>query len=127
MDKQFALRLRGAIEATHLNATRFATRAGVPQGTISKCLNGHVPTARILLRIARLSGKSVDWLLTGKERWAGRDMRVAEKAAYYGRSGSARKPGDEEGIWVARLLKVLRGGNRRKKQTIQDLLDMLSR
>lgn len=121
MNKQFSARLRKAIRATGLNPTHFAYKSGVPQGTISKCVNGHVPTAKLLLRISRLSGKSVDWLLTGKER--GGEGYVAERPARYG----ARRVKTSDEVWVERLLKVLRSGDRRKKQTIKELLDVLSR
>ena len=127
MNKQFSARLRKAIQATGLNPTQFAYRARVPQGTISKCVNGHVPTAKILVRISKLSGKGVDWLLTGKERTEVREGYVAEKPARYGSRRTARKSGADEEIWIAKLLKVLRSDNRRKKQTIKDLLDVLSR
>ncbi len=110
-----------------INPTHFARKADVPQGTISKCLHGHVPSPKILLRISRTSGKSVDWLLTGKERGEMRVGLVAEKPASYGRRGATQKSSADEEIWVGKLLKVLRSGNRRKKQTIKDLLDVLSR
>ena len=127
MNRQFSIRLAKAIQTMGVNPTQFAYKAGVPQGTISKCLNGHVPTARILLRIARLTGKSVDWLLTGTEQGKIREGYVAEQPARYGRvSGTQRSKAGEE-IWVAKLLKVLRGSSRRKKQTIKDFLDVLSR
>ena len=125
MNRQFSARLRKAVDSTGLNATHFAWRAGVPQGTISKCLNGHVPTAKVLLRISKLSGKSVDWLLTGKEEKVSGEGYVAERAARYGHGKKKLKAADE--IWVDKLLRVLRGGNRRKKQTIKELLDVLSR
>ena len=116
MNKQFSQRLGRTIDGTGLNPTQFARRANIPQGTISKCLNGHVPTARILLRISRLTGKSVDWLLLGKEhRGAG---YVAESPARYG----GGKKADEE-VWIGRLRKVLRGKNRRKAKTVKDILD----
>lgn len=127
MDKSFAVRLRGAIESMGINPTQFAYRAGVPQGTISKCLSGHVPTARILLRIAKLTGKSVDWLLTGKEEKRRGEGYVAERLAQYGRAGEREMPKANEAVWIEKLLRVLRGGNRRKKQTIKELLDVLSR
>ena len=118
MNKPFSQRLGRTIDATGLNPTQFARRANIPQGTISKCLNGHVPTARILLRISRLTGKSVDWLLLGKEH-KGRAGYVAESPASYGRGG---KKGDEA-VWIGKLRKVLRGKNRRKAKTVKDLLD----
>lgn len=108
-----------------INPTRFAYKARVPQGTISKCLNGHVPTAKILLRISKLSGKNVDWLLTGKEEKGSGEGYVAERAARYGHANKKLKAADA--IWIDKLLRVLRSGNRRKKQTIKELLDVLSR
>ena len=90
MNKPFSQRLGRTIDATGLNPTQFARRANIPQGTISKCLNGHVPTARILLRISRLTGKSVDWLLLGKEHKGGAGY-VAESPARYGRAGKKAK------------------------------------
>lgn len=125
MNKQFSARLRRVIDSTGLNPTHFAWKAGVPQGTISKCLNGHVPTAKLLLRISKFGGKSVDWLLTGKER--GGEGYVADKPARYGRGGKASRSKAEEEVWVGKLRKVLRSDSQRKKQTIKDLLDVLSR
>jgi len=127
MDKRFSNRLRKAIQATGMSPTHFAHKARIPQGTISKCLNGHVPTARILLRISKLSGKSVDWFLAGKEESRAREGYVAEKPLRYGRPGPALRSKGSEEVWVVKLLKVLRGGDRRKKQTIKDLLEVLSR
>lgn len=127
MNKQFSSRLREAIQAMGISPTQFAYKARIPQGTISKCLNGHVPTARVLLRIARLSGKSVDWLLTGRGRERMKEGYVGERPARYGRPGPAARFSTEEEVWVAKLLKVLRGSSRRKKQTIKDLLDVLIR
>ncbi|HEX9444709.1 MAG TPA: helix-turn-helix transcriptional regulator [Candidatus Binatia bacterium] len=124
MNKPFSARLAETVRATGLSPTEFARQAKVPQGTISKCLSGHVPTARILLRIARLSGRSVDWLLTGSGLKTGAGY-VAERPARYGRGGADRNKPDEE-VWVKKLLKVLRGKNRQKTQTMKDLLDVLS-
>jgi transcriptional regulator with XRE-family HTH domain len=127
MDKQFSSRLRRAIQTAGMKASHFARKADVPQGTISKCLHGHVPSPKILLRISKTSGKSVDWFLTGKEEKGTKEAYVAERAARYGRPRAVRMATAGEEIWVAKLLKVLRGGNRRKKQTIKDLLDVLAR
>jgi hypothetical protein len=119
MNKQFSQRLGHTIDSTGLNPTQFARRANIPQGTISKCLNGHVPTARILLRISKLSGKSVDWLLLGREHKGGHGY-VAESSARYGRRGGRKA---EEEVLVRKLRRLLRGKNRRKAKTVKSLLD----
>jgi transcriptional regulator with XRE-family HTH domain len=121
MNKQFSQRFAQVIDAMGINPTEFARRAKIPQGTVSKCLNGHIPTARILLRIAKLSGKSVDWLLMGGESRAGAGY-VAEAPAAYGR----KKRSDEE-QWVGKLRKLLRGKNRKNTQTIKEVLNALTR
>jgi transcriptional regulator with XRE-family HTH domain len=127
MNKQFSVRLQRAIQSLGVSPTHFARKAGVPQGTISKCLHGHVPSPKILLRISKTSGTSVDWLLTGKEPAGVGGDQIAEAAASYGlRAPPAKSKADEE-VWVAKLLKVLRSRDRRKKQTIKELLDVLSR
>ena len=127
MNKQFSTRLREAIQAMGISPTQFAYKARIPQGTISKCLNGHVPTARILVRISKLSGKSVDWLLMSREHERMGEGYVAERSARYGRPGLAQRFNADEGVWIGKLLKVLRSSSRRKKQTIKDLLDVLIR
>ena len=121
MNRQFSIRLGAAIEALGFTPTLFARRARIPQGTISKCLNGHVPTARILMRLAKSTGKSVDWLLGGTGRAIPGESRVAEQPAGYGRAAAG------EDIWVTKLRKVLRSGKAREKQMVKDVLDILSR
>jgi len=127
MNKQFSIRLAEIIQAMGLGPTEFARRAKIPQGTISKCLSGHVPTARILLRISKLSGKSVDWLLLGAAQGKGGAGSVAERPAGYRRAGMTDRVRNSDEVWIKKLLKVLRSSNRQKKQTIKDLLDVLAR
>jgi transcriptional regulator with XRE-family HTH domain len=127
MNSQFSIRLGEAIEALGVNPTQFARKAKVPQGTISKCLNGHVPTARILMRLSKSTGKSVDWLLGGMGRASAGEGRVAEQPARYGRAGAAPAATAGEDVWVEKLRKVLRSGKPREKQMVKDVLDILSR
>ena len=126
MNKRFPSRLAAVIRAMGMNPTDFARKARIPQGTISKCLSGHVPTARILLRISKLSGRSVDWLLTGKEPVCKKAGAVAERPARYGRSRTTEKRSAEEQVWVDKLLKVLRSQDSRRKEMAKKLLDVLS-
>jgi transcriptional regulator with XRE-family HTH domain len=120
MNKQFSQRFAQIIDAMGVNPTEFARRAKIPQGTVSKCLNGHIPTARILLRISKLSGKSVDWLLVGAENRASAGY-VAERPAAYG-----KKTRDED-VWVGKLRKLLRGKNRKNTQAVKEVLNALTR
>ncbi|OGQ84680.1 MAG: hypothetical protein A3F90_12175 [Deltaproteobacteria bacterium RIFCSPLOWO2_12_FULL_60_19] len=127
MNRNFSIRLGEAVEALGVNPTEFARRAKIPQGTVSKCFNGHVPTARILMRLSKSTGKSVDWLLGGTSRASSGEGRIEEPPARYGRAGAAPRAGVGEDIWVEKLRKVLRSGKPREKQMVKDLLDLLSR
>ncbi len=51
-----------------MTQTEFASRVGISQNYLSNAEHGQVEVgAVIVLRIAREFGKSMEWLLTGKE------------------------------------------------------------
>jgi transcriptional regulator with XRE-family HTH domain len=51
------------------NQARFASELGVSQGQLSKYEQGVSEIgAAVLLRLARKSGKTIEWLLTGSEK-----------------------------------------------------------
>ncbi|HUT53524.1 MAG TPA: helix-turn-helix domain-containing protein [bacterium] len=53
----------------------FADMVRVKQPMISRYEAGHeTPSPRILLRIAQFAGKSIEWLLTGKQAGGGRQI-----------------------------------------------------
>jgi len=45
----------------------FAKKIGVSPWMISKYLAGTLPNSQILLRISRITGRSMEWFLTGEE------------------------------------------------------------
>jgi transcriptional regulator with XRE-family HTH domain len=52
-----------------INQAEFALELGVSQGQLSRYEQGRSEIgAMILLRLARKSGKTMEWLLTGKNR-----------------------------------------------------------
>jgi len=52
-----------------INQSQFAHELGVSQGQLSRYEQGSSEIgAEVLLRLARKSGKTVEWLLTGKDR-----------------------------------------------------------
>lgn len=54
-----ALRLPGETQSD------FAHRLGTTQASISRYINGRYPDRETLIRIARRTGASLDWMLTG--------------------------------------------------------------
>jgi transcriptional regulator with XRE-family HTH domain len=57
------------IRGFNSNQERFAFELGVSQGQLSRYEKGASEmSARVLLRLARKSGKTIEWLLTGNNR-----------------------------------------------------------
>jgi transcriptional regulator with XRE-family HTH domain len=62
----FPERLAGAIKRTGLSRPEFAAKAGIGTSVLAKWLSGKlIPKSSQLLSIARTSGYSMEWLLTG--------------------------------------------------------------
>jgi transcriptional regulator with XRE-family HTH domain len=56
------------------NQAEFASEIGVSQGQLSRYEQGNSEIgAEVLLRLARKSGKSIEWLLTGNDRFQKRE------------------------------------------------------
>jgi transcriptional regulator with XRE-family HTH domain len=67
-----------------MTQTEVANRIGVTQGHLSALERGEKEAgAAVLLAISQEFGKSVDWLLTGKQR-VERKKRVAEDPSHLG-------------------------------------------
>jgi hypothetical protein len=69
---EFTERLRGLIKGElKMSNNGFADRAGIGRSTLGNYFNkqnyGRVPEWDQLVKISKASGKSVEWLLTGKE------------------------------------------------------------
>lgn len=56
------------IRGFDLTQREFSQKLGIGQTQLSKYEQGQsVPTVELLLRLRALSGKSIDWILTGEE------------------------------------------------------------
>lgn len=82
-----ALRMPGETQAD------FAHRLGTTQASISRYINGRQPDRETLVKIAKKTGTSLDWLLTGqgpapgegpKAKGKGDDELVQNAIAYLG-------------------------------------------
>lgn len=62
--KEFIERLHSVVGE---NSVKFAEHAGITSTGFRKYFKGSVPPADKMLAISELSGKSLSWLLTGKE------------------------------------------------------------
>ncbi len=83
---QFGKQLKKLMTQKGWTQQQLATLLGVSQPAISQYLKGRIPQSDVLLRLSLISGKSMEYLLTGKT--AGKEApRVAESKGVYGDEG----------------------------------------
>ncbi len=83
---QFGKQLKKLMTQKGWTQQQLATLLGVSQPAISQYLKGRIPQSDVLLRLSLISGKSMEYLLTGKT--SGREVpRVAEGKEGYGDEG----------------------------------------
>lgn len=58
-------RLESIMQDLSFNQKQLAERLGTTQPAVSLYLSDRIPPAHILLKLARLSGKTMEWILTG--------------------------------------------------------------
>jgi transcriptional regulator with XRE-family HTH domain len=58
-------RIDDIMQKLSLSQKQLAELLGVTQPAVSKYLSNRIPPANILFKLAQLSGKSMEWLLTG--------------------------------------------------------------
>ena len=102
----FPIRLKEAIGQR--KKADFAASIGVRPHQLSRYLSGQVPDANTLIRIAEVSRRSLDWLLTGREdvdRW--KDLFAAAFDVKGARRAGAGEDGRTQlGRATARLARV---------------------
>ncbi len=108
---QVAERIRQVMSRAGMTQKQFAEQLGVSQPAVSLYLQGRIPPPEVLLRIARVGKKNMEWLLTGEPET--RPGRVQEATPPYG----------EE----AELLEIWRELPGAVRQNILTLLRHLSR
>lgn len=82
--KEIAKRIQQIMGELRVTQLQLADLLGISQPAISLYLKGRMPPAEVLLQIARLSGTTVEWILTGEEKGGENPFAVKEKPAAYG-------------------------------------------
>lgn len=59
-------RIDEIMQKLSLNQKQLADLLGITQPAVSKYLSNRIPPAYILLKIAQISGRSMEWFLTGE-------------------------------------------------------------
>lgn len=73
--------------ASGFSQEQLAGHLQISQPAISRYLRDRIPPAVVLLRLARLTGRTMEWILTGAENQTGYAVQgVREKEAVYRRA-----------------------------------------
>ena len=79
------LRIQTIMKAAGITQKGLSDYLGISQPAVSFYLQGRMPPADVLLKIALLGDTTIEWILTGEERSSGGIFIVKEKAAEYGK------------------------------------------
>ncbi len=66
-----------------INQNQMAKMLNITQPAVSKYLKGRIPPPFILLHLAELSGKTIEWILTGNTKGSSPLSKVAEEPKQY--------------------------------------------
>ena len=78
---QISKRVYHLMQNLNYNQKEFAKALNITQPAVSKYLNGRIPPANVLLQLAEISRKNIEWILTGQSSI--KPGYVAEKHANY--------------------------------------------
>lgn len=102
----------------NVSKKEFAVKIGISPRAYHYYESGErLPPGSVLERIALISGKTVDWLL-GCEKTEGSGV-VKESAIHY----EAPEVTREEWRYIEKLLGIFRGGNKKNKRAIREILN----
>jgi transcriptional regulator with XRE-family HTH domain len=108
--QQVSQRLVLIMKQKQLTQKQLADILQVTQPAVSKYLQGRLPPPLVLLRLAQLSGRSMEWFLTGESQTV-LPQKISESRAEYGRHSSLNQR-------IDRLPPVLR-------QKLSELVDSM--
>ncbi len=78
---QIAERITYLMHRMRLNQKQFADLLGVTQPAVSKYLKVRIPPPLVLLKLARVSSTTIEWILSGEKDSS--SLKVAEPSAIY--------------------------------------------
>jgi len=100
-------------------ASRLAKSVNISAGALAQYLKGEsIPGGEILFKLGQQSGRSIDWLLTGKEESVS-SKGVAETDAPYGEIDDLS---EEELGYIDMLVEIFKGSNEDNRVAIKSNL-----
>lgn len=81
---QVAQRIKQIMKWSGITQKGLADYLNISQPAISLYLQGRVPPADVLLKIAKLGNTTVEWILTGETGPSGKTIQIKEERITYG-------------------------------------------
>ena len=81
--KDISNRILLIMNQLQLNQNQLAKKLNVTQPAVSKYLQGRIPPPFVLLELAKLSGMTIEWILSGDESIHSGNTFIAEEKASY--------------------------------------------
>jgi transcriptional regulator with XRE-family HTH domain len=80
---QISERILMVMQNLNCSQKEFARRLQITQPAVSKYLNGRIPPANVLLKLAKITNTSIEWILTGQHESSPKPAYIAEPMADY--------------------------------------------
>jgi transcriptional regulator with XRE-family HTH domain len=81
---QVSLRIKEIMKRVGITQKGLADYLSISQPAVSLYLQGRIPPADVLLKIAELGGTTVEWILSGTPGQSMETLKVEEQKAIYG-------------------------------------------
>jgi len=81
---QVSARIKDIMKRVGITQKGLADYLNISQPAVSLYLQGRIPPADVLLKIAGLGGTTVEWILTGKSESSKEILKIEEQRAAYG-------------------------------------------
>lgn len=81
--KDVSIRIQKIMIDLKINQNQLATLLEVTQPAVSKYLKGRIPPPNVLLHLSQISGRTIEWILTGENLQNHIDKTVSEKSEPY--------------------------------------------
>jgi transcriptional regulator with XRE-family HTH domain len=81
---QVSMRIKEIMKRVGITQKGLADYLNISQPAVSLYLQGRIPPADVLLKIAGLGGATVEWILTGKSESPKETLKIEEQRVAYG-------------------------------------------
>ncbi len=81
---QVSMRIQQVMKRVGITQKGLADYLNISQPAVSLYLQGRIPPADVLLKIARLGNTTIEWILTGQTELSKKIFKIEEKKIGYG-------------------------------------------